>query len=370
MADKDDVFSILDRHADMAIKAQDDRAADQAKLGQQKEDDGELDEQVEEQHDDTETEGQAPDGEDETAPDKTGKPKSVRESDKTNKTDKSVDKTKQGQRDQGANRPRPGDLVHNGQVIARAGAERRMFEKAQNFFRPHVDKLVGLTRQQAAEIAKLNGQVQGFEQANAGIKELGLNQVDLLAGARLVAALRKDPGKTITYLLTKAKEAGQNVTLGDAEHGTGAIDMAAISNMIEQKLSPLLQKDRAQQEQEELDREAQAETEAFFGQHPDATIHEQAIADIMDRDETLSPREAYLRLKLYYRENNLDWSRPLQDIVANQATTQGVVRQKPRPNGRGSAPLTTVETQSEYASTEQSTDDIIRGVMRELGMRV
>lgn len=290
----------------------------------------------------------------------------------------------QQQQQQGA--PRAGDLVgQDGKVIARAGAERRFYEDAARF-RGQVGQMQRTLAQQTTELNQLKGKVQAYDSAANAPRDLGLTAPEAVAAARLFADFKRDPVKTLKFLLGEVQAMGHNVEgLSDPN-----VQMHSIARMIDQRLQPVTaQAEQVRREQAARDDAARQTTE-FFGRYPDAQTHDAAIGALCERDPQLSPTEAYYRLREHYIRNGLDWSVPLEEHNrraqqggGQQQQQQQQQRQPPRgqtlPNGRGGGVVQTqqqrqgaetADAQFALADENDSWESIIRGSMRNAGMRV
>lgn len=271
------------------------------------------------------------------------------------------------------NRPaKPGDLVDQatGKVIARAGGERRLYERAWNDARTRV---MPIMQKAEKDVAALRGQLKAYEDTNAVIKQFGLTPVDQTAAMKLIAAYKKDPAAVIKYLLTDAKAAGHNVALG-ADSG---VDVNAISQMIQTQLKPILDRENRTSSFENARGAAQQQLSEFYNNEPNARIHAEEISNIMQRFPNLSLNEAYLRLRLFMSENKLDVTKPLKQqvtaIVSGNKGGNGQRQTQPRVRGRVDPSLTTNvddAADGELASTNLSYGEITRRAMKRAGFNM
>lgn len=279
------------------------------------------------------------------------------------------------------NRPqeRNGDLVdpQTGQVLARAGQERRLYEEARTL-RTQVPALRRELDESRAASQRMTGELAALRSANTIATQLKLTPDEAVFGQKLAAAWKTDPVKTLNFLLTQAKAAGHNIPAGGAQVDTQAI-VAALSDVIR----PLLSDREANVQNIELERAAQTEANTFFEQYPDARVHEGLLAGMIERNPRLSPTDAYIKLYRKAQELGLDWSQPLAEQYATNSgntgesqsnTTQARVptRTAPMSGGRGaagSAPMSN-GSDSGMAHEDASWDDIIRSSMRQAGLSV
>lgn len=252
----------------------------------------------------------------------------------------------------------PGDLVdRRGNVLASAGAERRVFEKAHKYveaeFKQHV--------------SSLEAQVTALEGANTGWQTLGLTAQEAQTGAQLMAAFKKNPVDVVKYLLTEAQKSGHSI-----EGVGGSANIDAFASLLDERLGPLTANHEAQVQQQQIRQEVEQEYTSFMGRYPDAVTHEDDIAALLKEDNDLSPEVAYLKLQAFAFRNGLDWTKPLgAQVQARIATAKGGTQQPQRtgmPSGRsvnGAAPMANGTVAHEATPTR----DIVRNAMLAAGYK-
>jgi hypothetical protein len=261
---------------------------------------------------------------------------------------------------QDQNAPRPGDLVdqRTGQVLARSGAERRIFERASRYLDQHY----------AGQMQGLQAQVEAYQNAHQLVAQHGLDPSEISYAYQLLGSFKRDPVKTVEFLLTQVRAAGHNI------EGVGGTDTAAIAAMIDQRLQPLLGDREAIAQEQALHNEVEQEYTAFVSQFPDAVTHEADIAQLIERNPRLTPSEAYFRLQNFALRNGLDWSKPLQaQFNARQGGQQQDNRGNTRglPTGRGGAvPRQSRQAQNGAAHELTPTRDIVKDAMRAAGYTI
>lgn len=265
----------------------------------------------------------------------------------------------------------PGDLVDaQGNVIARAGAERRHYENWQTERRAHAT-----TYQQ---MQQLTAELGGYKQAAQMSQQLGLQPDQTVTALQLFANYIKNPVETIKYILTEAKAAGHNV---DNIGVGGTLDMAALGRVIDQRLAPLTEQHQQMQLAQQAAREAEQVWGGFIDRFPDAPLHEQAMVTIMQRDPSLDLTAAYFMLKSWAQEHGLDFGKPLAEQYAarlqqnggNNTDTRTATQQRGGlPNGRGGNTATTMVNMQPggIASENMSSSDIVKEALREAGINL
>jgi hypothetical protein len=246
------------------------------------------------------------------------------------------------------------DLVDaDGNIIAKAGAERRFYEENQKLKREkeHFNSTVmpQIKKEYDTMVAKINSYNEVFKSMQVG----DLSTDDLQLGMELIRQWKKSPEETINFLLTQAKSYGINID------GSGKSDMAAINQMLDQKLQPFLQ------ERELRDRQIQARQNAeniyneFMSKYPDAKNHVDEIAFLYKKNPNQSLDAIYYQLQNYYLRNNYDFNTPLSEIQKQKAQQKNTFNSM---NINQNQKTTTI--QAPIARANASFDSIIRDAMK------
>lgn len=186
------------------------------------------------------------------------------------------------------------------------------------------------------ENRQLQQQLQQAKQATESYKELqtslqnyGLAPQEAQIGFQLASSWKSDPAGTINRLLTYAAQKGIKVEGAPAPQVTREM----LSGLIEEKLAPVLQQHKQQEERQQIEREALSQQTAFFTEYPDAAVHEQAIATIMQK-YNFTPQRAYVELYKYATSQGLDWNSPLAPQLQAKAQNSNPVQ----PQGNNYSP--------------------------------
>lgn len=269
-------------------------------------------------------------------------------------------------------RPVPGGFLQDkngnlynaqGQMIARAGSERRLFERSQ--------RQGAILEEQKSTIERLAQENQQYKQAMEQPSRLGITPEDLAVGYPIIADFKRDPVGAARKMVEMVLGMGHNlqdIIGGDAGQ---SLDMKAVSRMLEDRLAPLneIGKVRAQQQQQEQQRRAsEAAIARFVDEHEHSGIHLDAIDSLIGKNPGMSPERAYFEIRDFARKYNLDFSKPLGPQVANMRQAgapnrdASQRRQSPRniplPNGR-SRPAVRNMDQGNSASATDTWDSII-----------
>lgn len=258
------------------------------------------------------------------------------------------------------------------EIVVKGGPERRFYEQRE----------VARQERDAArrELEELRSHASAIEKQHKELKETvqslhGADPNAVRIGVRMVSDLQRDPVGTMKKLLAEVTAQGYKIE----EIGAG-VDTAAIQRMIDERLPANTQ--TTEQTDEEILAEATAEANAFFGQYPDARVHDELIAQVMRDHPGTDLRAAYFNLKSAFIDKGFDWSRTLQDNLkeasghSNTDNTQtnneqNQQQQKPLPNGRApDAGEFKLDNGNGVVHEDTDTSEIVKQAMREAGMNI
>ncbi len=247
-----------------------------------------------------------------------------------------------------------------GQVVAYAGRERRLYETG-------IQQKAELVRA-SQQVQTLQAQVNEVKLLNEMPQKYGLDNNQVQQGLQLIKAYSDDPIGTLKYILTEAKAAGHNL---DDLVGPGT-DMTAIGRMLDERLAPLTKAHDAQVQSDESTATGNRLYQEFITKHADATLHEDTLAQMLQADPSTALEAHYWRLKHWVTEKGLDWTKPLSAQAAQPVQQQSA--QQPAgavmPGG-ATAPqaVPTIQESGGMAPAEMETEDIVRESMREAGIQ-
>lgn len=243
------------------------------------------------------------------------------------------------------------------------GAERRYYEEAHHYKR-EADSWKGKHEQLLGEFNAYRGAV---EKTNS----YRLAPDEMVEAARIMDTYKRDPIQAIAEILTGAKEAG--IDLSRLQLNT--IDTNAIMSLIKKEVGARL--DPIDQDRQQRQRDAEATTNAtrdlddFLYRNPEAEPHLSVIANLMERHETMTLREAWLEIRDYSLRNGIDLSKP---PASGSAQRSDQTSRKPIPSGgRGivngaGGQQPSRQNKGGPAPVGTSLDDIIVSSMREAGL--
>lgn len=268
-------------------------------------------------------------------------------------------------------------LNEQGQVVARAGAERRLYERAERQ-RHEMERLKG-------QVQYEQGRIKQYADLQRTMEEKGVSAQDLELGATMMRAMRNDPAGTAKWALQHAMSQGVELAtiIGD-QAAQGTMQMQAISAMLDERLGPL--KRRQQEDERAAAEEAENERQynQFVADHEYADLHDKEIAAIATANQHWSLDRCYYELKMYALQNGLDFTQPLgpqMNAPVQQASPQPVQQQTaPTPTQPGPSPSVSIPTGgaapdntrgvSDFADPSEDWSDIVKQSMREVGMEI
>ncbi len=255
----------------------------------------------------------------------------------------------------------PQDLVDGkGNVIATGGRERRFYETAQRE-KSRADSFANQLRDAQLKI-------ETFEKSSAIGTQLGLSPQELMTGAHIMASLKADPVAAAKYILTQVQAAGHNI-----EGIGGGVDMKALRAMLNEAMQPFTQEHEGRVADARARSEASDVYNDFISSFPDARIHDESLARLLESEPKLTPEAAYYKLRTFYLERGLDFTKPL-DVLQKEIEAKGATQE--REGGGGSIPSggasesSVVSTDGASLGANARTDDIVRAAMKDAGMNV
>ena len=251
----------------------------------------------------------------------------------------------------------PQDLKDaQGNVVASGGKERRFYETAQRE-RHRADTAERRT-------VSLQGELDAINKAGTVGTQYGLSPEEVSTGAQIVAAWKKDPIGTVKYMLTQAQASGHNTD----EISSGGADMSAMKQMLDTALQPLIGEHQARVDTQEANSTAQGIFNEFTAKYPDGAPHHGSLARLIQNEPTLSPEAAYFKLRNFYLEKGLDWTKSLEDLQAEVQASHNSAQNTQQQLPDGNVSSGNVRGNETVATIDTSTDDIIRQAMVEAGI--
>lgn len=257
------------------------------------------------------------------------------------------------------------DLVDaNGNVIAKAGAERRFYEEAQRLRRNQQHFTQNVLPQIKEQYSAMEQELNAYKNVVDGFKASDLSPQDIQSGFDFVRQWKKNPVDVVKFLLTNLQSNGINV---DIEGMQPSINAESIKQMLDAKLAPFIQEREARVQAQEQEQEVAQEYDSFIQKYPDSIVHDKTLAFMIRQDPSLTPELAYYKLKNFYLQKGLDFKVPLE-VLAQQKPNEQVQQGLPKaPNISENVVKTT--RQPHVAGVNEGFKNIIREAMEENGLK-
>lgn len=238
-------------------------------------------------------------------------------SDKSNKEINNSEQNTQQQQNKSRKNNNPQDLVDaDGNIIAKAGAERRFYEenvklkRERDIFNSQV--MPKLRQNYDAMLAK----VQAYETAMKSMNTGDLTPQDVQTGMDLIRQWKKSPQDTLKFLLTQAKQYGMNID------GIGGIDTAAINQMLDEKLKPFVQEREVNIQRQRIEQQSIQQYNDFIQKYPDAEKHTEELAYLLRKNPSMSLDAVYYMLRNHYSTKGYDFDTPLAEILQKSSNNK------------------------------------------------
>jgi hypothetical protein len=246
------------------------------------------------------------------------------------------------------------------QVIAKAGQERRLYERSQ--------RLGTILEDAQKRLAKYEAEEQTTTTLMGSIRQHGLVMDDVAEAINIAIQYKQNPVLAAKTVLERVLALGHNVTDILGADAGNAIEMRGVSRMIDERLAPIIQPLQEQRASSERTQKAEVAFQQWVNDNEYADVHLEAIDSLIGQNPDLTPQKAYNALLTFAVKHGLDFSQPLGPQLAArqgaQTTSQQERRvQKPFPvnasGGSNPRPL----TDKDYANSDDSWADIVRSGM-------
>lgn len=260
-----------------------------------------------------------------------------------------------------------GNIVdpNNGQILARAGSERRMYERGM--------RMQGEVGRLTQELQNTQSNLQRVQYLNNLPQKYQLGTDEVEAGLGIVAEFKKNPVEAARKVVELAVSMGHNVSDILGKNAGDAIEVKAIQRMLDEKLQPVLAPVQQQRQQAEAQQRAQQQLNSFIDQHEYADMHLPVLDKLIGQNPELTPQKAYYELRGFAQKYGLDFSKPLQPQIAavqaqqarQQRSSNGQPQRqaaRPMPNGT-SANAVRSTSEADFEPASSSWESIIRNSM-------
>jgi len=259
-----------------------------------------------------------------------------------------------------------GNIVNkNGKIMATAGEAARhwMDMSRQVAAIPNLQRQVSHLNQQAQQNVGLLEKARDIASLP---QKLGLNESDFNEAMGILAKWRSDPVGTARDVVSRTIALGHNVSDILGRDAGDALEMGAIRQLVNEMTRGQRERESNEAAATQRNNAIVARYNSFMARYPDAAVHEQSIAHLMNT-HGLQPEEAYHEVKYFALQHNLDFTQPLgPQIQARQRNGNGQrsTRRAPMVPSGGRMNNNTA-TEPNMADANSSWSQILSTVMRE-----
>ena len=268
-----------------------------------------------------------------------------------------------------------GNIVDkDGKVLAKAGGEARLWQEASRAnaqVRNLTRERDNLMRERERNTAVLENARKIAEMP----QRLGVTKEDFNEGITLMGRWKADPVGVAREIVARTLTFGYNVTDILGKNAGDALEMKAITQLVNQTTAPMRQQQEHAAAQQQNMARAEEQYTAFVAKYPDAELHAEAIANLMNNSK-VNAEVAYYQVKSFALENGLDFTQPLGPQIAARRAGQ----QAPEPHGQqqriqrapmhvasGRGSEAQLTNQQEQANAGDDWGDILSSVLRKGG---
>lgn len=233
------------------------------------------------------------------------------------------------------------------------------------------ENLLGVSRQEVASLRNQIGQVtqnrdqwrEKHLQLERTVSQLqGVDPNSAALGVRIVKDMQRDPVGTVKKLVAECLAAGHTV------EGIQAGLSTEVLGLINRQLN--VQQPDTGPSEEEINSAAAQEVTHFYGQYPDARVHDDLLARVLADHPQLSLEDAYFGIKQQFVTRGFDWSKPI-DQQAKRSDQQADPQPFPKPMTNGRAvPNADVANRVAVVPETMETGDLVKLAMREAGLNI
>lgn len=259
------------------------------------------------------------------------------------------------------------DLIGpDGKVIAKAGAERRFYEKATRLEQQVQNFNQNVLPQIREQFNSMENQLNAYKQVVDGFKASDLSPQDIQSGFEFVRAWKKNPKDVVKFLLTSLQSSGINV---DIEGMQPSINAESIKQMLDAKLEPFVKEREIAEERAKREQEVEQEYTNFMQKYPDSQPHDKTLAFMIRQDPSLTPELAYYKLRNFYLQKGLDFRVPLEVLAQQKQQPNNQVSQPSMPKTPSVGESVVESRQHRVAGVDEGFKDIIHQTMAENGLK-
>lgn len=263
-----------------------------------------------------------------------------------------------------------GNIVDkDGKIIAAAGQAARHWQEASRAT-AQVSNLTNQLRVMQGERQRDQELLRSAQEIASLPQRLGVTKEEYNDGITLLSNWKKNPVEVAREVVARTIALGHNVTDILGKNAGDALEMRAVSRLVDQATAPIRQQQEAAARTRQQEEATTTAYSKFVASHDYAEVHGDAIARLMQKG--LPPERAYYEVRSFAERNGLDFTQPLQpqvdELVRRTQNTnqqqQNNGQRRPLPNG-GSGGASQQNGQHQPANRDFGADDSWDSILRD-----
>lgn len=251
-------------------------------------------------------------------------------------------------------------LDENGNIIAGSRRERELFFAA-NRARAAATKL-------NESVARLEGENRALQRYADLPRKLGIDMAMAEEALQFRAQIESDPINAVRQIVARVLANGYTMNQLFGEDAPAAINAEIIKRTLDDRLKPIQDRYESEAREQQIADAAQRDLDDFLDKFPDAELHGELIAQIV-QEHGISPTDAYYELKVGAARRGLDFTKPLREQVVTQRSQRPDASSQQRPTPGTHRPVQNgapapVQDTTRLVSPSTSFRDIVSMAMR------
>lgn len=230
-------------------------------------------------------------------------------------------------------------VADTGQVIAKSGAERRIFEKVQKeneLLRTQYNEFQKFLPKYKEDYDRLANENKSYANIKSICEQGGISNQEMGIAVELIKNYKNDPVATVKNMLDDLKSKGYDINNLESKQN----EDKRIQEMLDERLRPYTEKLEQERIREEQINAFREQVEEFKREHEHSGLHQKEIVALAQKTNG-NYEKAYYELRSWYERNGYDFSKTIGE-QSKRLQTNNV--KKVTPSG---LPQTRISTASE-----------------------
>lgn len=202
-------------------------------------------------------------------------------------------------------------VANDGQVVAKSGAERRIFEKVQKeneILKKQYGEFQRFLPKYKEDYDRLANENKSFANIKSICEQGGINVQEMGIAVELIKNYKTDPVGTVKNMLDDLKQKGYDINNLESKQN----EDKRIEKLLEERLKPYTEKFEQDRIREEQINAFRQQVEEFKQEHEHSGIHQKEIVALAQKTNGNYER-AYYELRSWYERNGYDFSKSINE---------------------------------------------------------